>query len=177
IVAACVFLALGVYLAVLTVTVMRDKATDAMSTAGSADRLAAIGVALPRPALIRKVIAIAAVPLERRGGASGPLAGQNLPRGANQMATALMPIILFTGISVGTLCMQSTENAVTAGVAKTADQKNIETLNLVVIAMIALFAAIMLINTLIAATTHRRREFAQQRLAGATPVQVLRVVA
>ncbi|WP_433178518.1 FtsX-like permease family protein [Actinoallomurus sp. CA-150999] len=179
IVAACVFLALGVYLAVLTVTVMRDKATDAMSTAGSADGLAAIGFALLGPALIRKVIAIAAVPLERLGGASGHLAVQNLRRRSNQMATALMPIILFTGISVGTLCMQSTENAVTAtaGVAKTADQKNIETLNLVVIAMIALFAAIMLINTLVAATTHRRREFAQQRLAGATPVQVLRVVA
>ena len=42
--------------------------------------------------------------------------------------------------------------------------------------MIALFAAIMLVNTLIAATTYRRREFGQQRLAGATRGQVLRMV-
>ena len=34
----------------------------------------------------------------------------------------------------------------------------------------------MLVNTLIAATTYRRQEFGQQRLAGATPRQVLRMV-
>jgi putative ABC transport system permease protein len=34
----------------------------------------------------------------------------------------------------------------------------------------------MVINTLVAATTHRRQELGQQRLAGATPGQVLRMV-
>jgi putative ABC transport system permease protein len=42
--------------------------------------------------------------------------------------------------------------------------------------MITLFAAIMLVNTLVAATARRRREFAQQRLAGATPRQVVTTV-
>jgi putative ABC transport system permease protein len=42
--------------------------------------------------------------------------------------------------------------------------------------MIALFACIMLINTLVAATAYRNREFAQQRLIGATPHQVLGLV-
>jgi putative ABC transport system permease protein len=34
----------------------------------------------------------------------------------------------------------------------------------------------MLVNTLLAATSYRRREFAQQRLAGSTPAQVLTMV-
>jgi putative ABC transport system permease protein len=46
----------------------------------------------------------------------------------------------------------------------------------VVTGLIALFACIMLINTLVAATTYRRREFGQQRLVGATPGQVLGMV-
>jgi putative ABC transport system permease protein len=74
--------------------------------------------------------------------------------------------------------MQNIENRATAaaGLAKSADLKSIQTLNLVVVGMIALFAAIMLTNTLVAATAHRKREFAQQRLIGATPAQVLALV-
>ena len=77
------------------------------------------------------------------------------------------------------LFLQATENGAMdrSGLAKTADQKGIETLNLVVIGMVVLFAAIMLVNTLVAATVHRRREFGQARLAGATPAQVLGTVA
>jgi hypothetical protein len=63
-----------------------------------------------------------------------------------------------------------------AGIAETADYKNAETTNLIVIGMIPIFAAIMLVNTLVAATTHRRREFGQYRLVGATPRQVLHLV-
>ena len=89
-----------------------------------------------------------------------------------------MPIILFVGIAVGTLSMQSIENAAVdaAGVTQTTEERTIETLNLVVVAIVAVFAAIMLLNTVIAATTHRRQEFGQQRLAGSTPPQVLRMV-
>jgi FtsX-like permease family/YjbR len=93
-------------------------------------------------------------------------------------ASALMPIILFTA-TTGALYMQSIENAappVVGTSTSAAEAENIETLNFVVVGMIAAFAAIILINTLVAATTHRRQEFAQLRLAGATPPQVLRVV-
>src|SRR4029453_15600277 len=55
-------------------------------------------------------------------------------------------------------------------------ERTVETLNLVVVGMLSLFAAIMVVNTLIAATTYRRQEFGQQRLAGATPRQVRRMV-
>lgn len=58
----------------------------------------------------------------------------------------------------------------------TAEAKNIETLNYFVVGIFAAFAAIVLVNTLVAATIYRRQEFGQLRLAGSTPAQVLRMV-
>ena len=176
--AAALFLALGINLGVVTATVFRGEGYDAMQTAGQASIWSSIGLALLAPVLMRAVTAILAGPLARKTGASGYLAVVNLRQRSHQMASVAMPIILFTGIATGTLYMQSIENAATAaaGVAKSTEQKNIETLNYVVVGMIVLFAAIMLINTLIAATTHRGREFGQQRLVGSTPPQVLSMV-
>jgi putative ABC transport system permease protein len=116
--------------------------------------------------------------LVRVGGPSGWLAVQNLRARARHHAAAVMPIVLFVGISTATIAMQLIEDgAIRATGALTVEyQRNIGTLNLVVVGMIALFAAIMLVNTLVAATAHRRREFAQERLAGATPGQVVSAV-
>lgn len=178
IVAACLFLALGLNMGTLTATVMHGKGMDAMQTAGQASIWASIGLALLAPGLVRMVIAVIGRPLQRLTGVSGYLTVLNMRRRTQQMASILMPIILFTGISTATLYLQSVENAAETaeGMVKNNEQNNIQTLNLVVVGMIALFAAIMLINTLVAATTHRRQEFGQQRLTGATPGQVLRVV-
>ncbi|KAB2373085.1 FtsX-like permease family protein [Actinomadura montaniterrae] len=175
---AGVFLFLAVDEAVVTMTMMRGKGTDAMAASGQADIFAAIGLALLAPVIVRRATALPAGPV-RAFGVAGDLAVTNLRRRTAAMASAVTPIILFTGIAVGTLFLQATENAETArsGVAATADQKGIATLNLVVIGMVVLFAAIMLVNTLVAATAHRRREFGQARLAGATPAQVLGTVA
>ena len=172
------FLASGTNLGGMTMTVMRNEGSDAMQTAGSASIMCAIGLALFSPVLIRRFTGLLAGPLGLLAGASGHLTVQNIKARTNQLATALMPIILFTGIATGTLYMQDVDNKTIAalGEVQTTDQKNIETLNFVVIGMLSLFACIMLINTLVAATTHRRREFGQQRLAGATPGQVLRMV-
>ena len=178
IVAASLFLVLGLDLAVVTATAMRGRGADAMATAGQASILFAIGLSILAPALVRRVTVRLAGPLEGPAGASGYLTALNVRGRSQQLSTALMPIILFVGIAVGTLSMQSIENAAVdaAGVTQTTEEKSIETLNLVVVAMIAVFAAIMLLNTVVAATTHRRQEFAQQRLAGSTPPQVLRMV-
>jgi putative ABC transport system permease protein len=178
IVGAVLFTLLGLDLAVVTATAMRGAGSDAMSTAGQASIYASIGMALLGPVVIRLVVRSVAGPLERLG-VTGHLAACNLRQRTGQLASALTPIVLFTAIGTGTLYMQSTENAAmaAAGLAKTTEQKNIETLNFVVIGMIVLFTAIMLVNTLVAATTYRRREFGQQRLAGATPKQVLGMVA
>lgn len=172
------FLVVGISLGVVTATYFNGKGTDAMQSAGSASIFTAIGLALFAPVLVRTITTLVARPLEPMGGASGYLTILNAQQRTQQLASALMPIILFTAIATGTIYMQSIENSVMSatGQAQTTEQKNIETLNFVVVGMVALFAAIMLINTLTASTAYRRREFGQQRLAGATPSQILAMV-
>jgi putative ABC transport system permease protein len=175
--AACVFLALGLDLAVVTATVMRGKGIDSMATAGQASLHTAIGLALLAPMLVRTIAGRLSGPLERAG-AGGYVTAINVRQRTQLMASALIPIILLTATS-GALYMQSIENAappVASTSTTAAEAENIETLNFVVVGMIAAFAAIMLINTLVAATTKRRQELAQLRLAGATPPQLLRMV-
>ncbi|MEV5827242.1 FtsX-like permease family protein [Spirillospora sp. NPDC052242] len=176
---AGLFFAVALSEVVVTVTVMKDEGSGAMATSGQADIFAALGLALLAPAIVRRTASVLAGPLRRFGGAAGDLAVTGMLRRTSTMAAAVTPVILFTGIAVGTLYLQSTENAAVAaaGVVKTAEDKNIETLNFVVIGMVVVFAAIMLVNTLVAATAHRRREFGQTRLAGATPRQVMGTVA
>ena len=175
---AWLFFALGIGCGVVTVTVFKGQGSDAMQSAGSASIFTAIGFSLFAPALIRTTTTLLAVPLQRLGGVSGYLTVLNARQRTQQLASAATPIILFTAIATGTIYMQRIENSAmtVSGQAPILNEKTIETLNYVVVGMIASFAAVMLINTLIAATTYRRREFGQQRLAGATPSQVLKMV-
>jgi putative ABC transport system permease protein len=177
--AALVFLAAALSCAVVTATAMSGEDTDAMQTAGQASIWASIGLALLAPPVLRAAVWLLGGLLVRVGGPSGWLTVQNLRSRSRHHAAAVLPIVLFVGISTATIAMQLIENGAVraAGGATEEFQRTIETLNLVVVGMIALFAAIMLVNTLVAATAHRRREFAQQRLAGATPRQVVATVA
>ncbi|MFI9758831.1 FtsX-like permease family protein [Streptomyces sp. NPDC051963] len=111
-------------------------------------------------------------------GASGWLAVRNLRERADHLAGILMSLILFTAVSTATLTMQAVESDEVAklGIVKDVDAKTLETLNFTVVGIIVAFVCVMLINSLYAATTYRAREFGQQRLAGATPGQVLGVV-
>lgn len=135
--------------------------------------LLSVGFALLSPRLLRGVLD--RLPLS---GASGWLAVRNLRERAGHLAGILMSLILFTAVSTATVTMQAVESdAVRAsGLVKSVDAKNLETLNLTVVGIIAVFVCVMLVNSLYAATTYRSREFGQQRLAGATPGQVLGVV-
>ncbi|GAB3469143.1 FtsX-like permease family protein [Actinophytocola sediminis] len=171
-----VLVGIGMSCGVLTVTIVEDMGLEGMAIAGQAAIMSAIGLAVLAPALGRAGIAVLAGPVRWFAGVSGYLTVLNIQQRSRQMGGVLVPIILFTGIATGTLYMQGIENSVTAGVAKNADQQSIETLNFVVVGMIAVFAAIMLVNTLVAATIHRRREFGQHRLVGSTPPQVLGMV-
>ncbi|WP_030043974.1 FtsX-like permease family protein, partial [Streptomyces resistomycificus] len=133
----------------------------------------------------------------RRGGARTFLAGAALLAGAlGTLSTfafsatdaalmaapaygaILLSLILFTAVATATLYMQAVESdAVEAsGLTRSVDAKNLETLNFTVVGIIVVFVCVMLVNTLYAATTYRSREFGQQRLAGATPGQVLGTV-
>ncbi|MFE2967930.1 FtsX-like permease family protein [Streptomyces sp. NPDC059340] len=135
--------------------------------------LLSVGCALLAPRLLEGLLD--RLPL---AGPSGYLAVRNLRRRAAEMSGVLMPLILFTCMASATLTMQAVESdAIRAsGVPKSVDAKNLETLNLTVVGIIVVFCCVMLINSLYAATTYRGREFGQQRLAGATPGQVLGVV-
>ena len=177
-VVAGVFLAFGVETAVLTATLFHGKGSEAMQTGGQASIWAAVGLAILAPALARLGATVLAGPVRRLGGELGDVALHGVRRRAREMAGPLMPIILFTAIATGTITMQAIEDgaAAVAGAPATVEDRTIETLNFVVVGMIAVFAGVMVLNTLVAATSARRREFGQQRLAGMTPGDVLTVV-
>ncbi|MER7490112.1 ABC transporter permease [Streptomyces sp. NPDC126497] len=151
------------------------SATDEMLMAPAAYGaiLLSVGFALLSPRLLRGVLH--RLPLS---GASGWLAVRNLRERSGELAGILVPLIVFTAVSTATITMQAVESDAVAasGLVKSVDAKNLETLNLTVVGIIAVFVCVMLVNSLYAATTYRSREFGQQRLAGATPGQVLGVV-
>ncbi|MBD0844172.1 FtsX-like permease family protein [Streptomyces sp. TRM68416] len=135
--------------------------------------LLSVGCALLAPRLLTGVLD--RLPLS---GARGWLAVRNLRERAGQLAGILMSLILFTAVSTATLTMQAVESDALAasGAVKSVDAKNLETLNFTVVGIIVVFVCVMLVNSLYAATIYRGREFGQQRLAGATPDQVLGTV-
>jgi putative ABC transport system permease protein len=178
IVFACIFLFVGLDCACLTATVFKNNGFTTMSVAGEAGIWTTIGLALLAPVLMRVAARLFGGPLRMLGGASGYVAGLGLRQRADQLAGVLMPVILFTGIAAGTLYLQSILNSTNSEThaLQGADVKAVETVNFVIVAMIALFAAVVLINNAFATTIYRRREFGQWRLAGTTPVQVMRIV-
>ncbi len=151
------------------------SATDEalMATPAQGAILLSVGFALLAPRLLKGVLD--RLPLT---GASGWLAVRNLRRRADHLAGILMSLMMFTAVATATLYMQAVESdAVEAsGLTKSVDAKNLETLNLTVVGIIVVFVCVMLVNSLYAATSYRSREFGQQRLAGATPGQVLGTV-
>ncbi|MBM2614646.1 ABC transporter permease [Actinoplanes sp. LDG1-06] len=165
----------GANCAVLTATLMDGKGIDAMQTAGQAGIWASIGLALLAPELLRLVTVVLG-PLLRVLGVPGSLAVTGVHARTRSLASAVMPVLLFTGIATATVYMQGIEDRAAEGQIQPEYAQDIQTLNYVVVGMITLFVAIMLVNTLVAATAHRRREFAQQRLAGATRGQLLAMV-
>lgn len=140
--------------------------------------LLSVGFALLSPRLLRSVLGGIARPLEAIVGPSGYLTVRTMRQRADQLAGVLMPLVLFTGMATATLYIQAVESDTikASGLTKSVDDKNLETLNFTVVGIIVVFSCIMLINSLYAATSYRSREFGQQRLAGATPGQVLGMV-
>lgn len=147
-------LAAGLSCGVVTATVLDGRDLASMAVGGQGAILAAAGFALLAPALLRGAAAALRAPLRRYTGAGGYLTAHNLRERAREMGGVLVPILLFTGIATGTLYMQDIENA--SGTPKPEIAGSIELLNYVVIGMITLFAALMVVNTVVAATVHRR---------------------
>ncbi|MGH3396172.1 MAG: FtsX-like permease family protein, partial [Streptosporangiaceae bacterium] len=130
-----------------------------------------IGFALLGPVLLGGAVRLLA-PLA--AGASAELSVAGVRQRLQQAATPMMPIIVLTSAATGTLYMQAITNSLRS--ASGQGDKTVATVNYVIVGMVTLFAAVMLVNLLVAVIAERRLEFAQLRLAGATRRQVLGLV-
>ncbi|WP_371781521.1 FtsX-like permease family protein [Streptosporangium subroseum] len=160
-------LALGMSLA--TATLFMADGPLLSSTAGPAGVAVAVGLALLGPIVIRPIGRLTQAGV----GATARLAARNLHAGARQSGSVLSPLILLVGIAAGTLYMQSTEDST----HRTTESTQLAPVNYLVVTMIIGFTAIVVINTLVATTRARRREFGLLRLTAATRGQVLGLVA
>jgi putative ABC transport system permease protein len=173
-VAGIVLVVAGVNCGVTTMTVMDGEQMATQSVAGEGAILASLGFALLAPLLLRGASALLAPVLSALGGPAAQLGMLGVRQRLQRAATPMMPIVVCTAISVGTLYMQAIWNGGRHPAA--AEDKGTELLNYVVVGMIALFAAVMLMNLLVAEIAGRHGEFARLRLTGATPRQILRLV-
>ncbi len=174
VVSGLLLLAAGISCAALTAAVLDGTDIQTQGVAAEAAILSSLGLALLSPALLRWATAVVGPVLRRLGNAPAELAVLDLRRRGTRAAAPAMPILVCTAIAYGTLAMQamwdSTHHLLSV------DDKSTKTLNYVVVGMIVVFAAVMLVNLVVTDTSHRQREFAQLRLAGATPGQILRMV-
>lgn len=160
----------GVAMGIVTVTVTADDPDPyaAMSTSGSSSILVGVGLAVLAPTLLRWGAAPALL-LGRRS-SSLHLATYNTVRRARTLSAVLAPVIVLTSAAVGTLMLVAIDaRTLPAG---TPEAGTITLLNNVVVGMLALFAAIMVVNAFVASLAHRRGELQRLRLLGATPEQV-----
>ncbi|ROO82829.1 putative ABC transport system permease protein [Actinocorallia herbida] len=154
----------------LTLVLGPDLGIEAQALAGYIDILVAIALACFAPALVR----LLRVPGST---ASAHLARGNLRARSGHLSSALAPVVLFLGMAVGTLVLQDVDARFHAGMLPEEGAELVKTLNYVITGMVGAFLCILLVNTLATSTAARRREFAMLRLAGATPGQLLRMVA
>ncbi len=168
-----VLLAASLGNAIATAIVCRGaNPADSQSIASQGAILGAIGFALLAPILLELALPIARRLVVATAGVPGRVALMNLHGRVQQTATPIMPIVILTGIATGTLSMQAVANQVSGDHL----DKGTQLLNYVIVAIITALAAAMLVNLLVAATAERQREFAQTRLAGATPKQLLQAL-
>ncbi|MBU2695864.1 FtsX-like permease family protein [Pimelobacter sp. 30-1] len=169
---AVLLIGYGLAMAVITITVTAhdEDPYAAMSTSGSSSILVGVGLAVLAPVLLRWCAAPLRLVAGASSSASAHLASYNTVRRAHLLSGVLAPVIVLTAAAAGTLLLVNIDTrSLPAG---TPDSDTINLLNNVVVAMIALFAAIMVVNAFVATVAHRRTELERLRLLGATPRQV-----
>lgn len=178
-IAGWIFVICGISAAVATAAVLEDAEISIIQlVAGEASLLTAIGLGLLAPGLIATISAVISRGIQPLLGVTGYLSALNVRERPHQMAGHLIPIILLTAVATGTLYVQRIDSSIAnAGGPTSSDAEGVQALNYTVVGMLCIFAAIMLVNSLIAATMYRRNEFAQYRLLGLTQSQVIRLVA
>ena len=162
---------LGTALVTITITADRDDPYAAMMTSGSSSILVGFGLALLAPTLLRWA-AVLLRPLVGHG-TVGHLAAYNTSRRAHLLAGVLGPVVVLAAAAIGIVMLVGIDGrTLEASTVPEAEADTITLLNNVVVGMICLFAAIMVVNAIVAVVSDRRRELDRLRLLGATLRQV-----
>ncbi|WP_030736593.1 ABC transporter permease [Streptomyces sp. NRRL S-31] len=136
-----------------------------------------IGVALVGPLAARVLATALGAPVRVPAPGAGWLADANLRGYARRLSSAVVPVALLVGLS-GTMTIMTRTAGHAAGATATGATSATDVwLRQAELALLVCFAAVSTVNTLVAVTADRRREFALLRLVGATRVQLLRVLA
>ncbi|MGV9267237.1 FtsX-like permease family protein [Kitasatospora sp. NPDC003701] len=167
----------------LLVRLAATRPADQPDKAGQAALLASVvllaAVALLGPLAARAVAAVLGAPVRFAAPRSGWLADANLRGYAHRLSAAVVPVALLVGLSGTMSIMTSTAEHAASRAAAGAGAVTSATdvwLRQAELAMLVCFAAVSTVNTLVALTADRRREFALLRLVGATRRQLLRML-
>ncbi|MGF1426509.1 FtsX-like permease family protein [Kitasatospora sp. LaBMicrA B282] len=167
---------------VLLLRLAATRPAGELDKAGQAALLASlvllVAVALLGPPAARTLAAVLGAPVRALAPRTGWLADANLRGYAARLSSAVVPVALLVGLSGTMLIMTSTaEHVPHAGSAATSVTKATDVwLRQAELALLVCFAAVSTVNTLVALTADRRREFALLRLVGATRRQLLRML-
>ena len=167
---------------VLLLRLAADRSAAELDKAGQAAMLGSlvllVAVALLGPVAARLLATVLGAPARLLLPRAGWLADANLRGYAARLSSAVVPVALLVGLAATMLIMTSTaEQAARATGAATSVTKESDVwLRQAELGLLVCFAAVSTVNTLIALTADRRREFALLRLVGATRRQLLRML-
>ncbi|MYT28530.1 MULTISPECIES: FtsX-like permease family protein [unclassified Streptomyces] len=153
-----------------------------------------VAVALAGPLAARVLAVVLGAPVRALAPGTGWLADANLRGYARRLSSAVVPVALLVGLS-GTMSIMTRTAEYAASVTATATAMATGAgtgtgtatatgvtsgtdvwLRQAELALLVCFAAVSTVNTLVAVTADRRREFALLRLVGATRAQLLRML-
>ncbi|WP_225823737.1 ABC transporter permease [Streptomyces naphthomycinicus] len=169
-------LAGGALLLRLSATRPAEQADKAGQAALLGSLVLLIGIALTGPLAVRLLAAALGGPVRALAPGAGWLADANLRGYARRLSSAVVPVALLVGLSGTMSIMTSTAGHAASTTATSATSDTDVWLRQAELTMLVCFAAVSTVNTLVAATVERRREFALLRLVGATRSQLMRML-
>lgn len=135
-----------------------------------------IGAALVGPLAGRVLAGVLGLPVRALAPRTGWLADANLRGYARRLSSAVVPVALLVGLSGTMTIMTSTAEHATGAATGSVTSDTDVWLRQAELALLVCFAAVSTVNTLVAVTAERRREFALLRLVGATWSQLMRML-
>ncbi|MER7515617.1 ABC transporter permease [Streptomyces sp. NPDC126499] len=134
-----------------------------------------VAVALAGPFAARLLSTALGTPVRVLAPGAGWLADANLRGYARRLSSAVVPVALLVGLS-GTMSIMTSTALRSPAATTSAGSATDVWLRQTELGLLLCFAAVSTLNTLVAVTADRRREFALLRLVGATRAQLLRVL-